>query len=333
MSGNQIFHLLADSLGVYVPYDPLDKERKGLNGVGVNKNGIWLSQALIVTHGPFKGRICLNDDDDYMLKEDAKAFEVRWMEKAGVVWDEFESDCDDEDELPEKMYGVKCEVVTFGYYMSSTGIYSIPQQFLRPATMKDLVQRYQQISEETMAISPRLNLGKSVSFRKLYELLNEQLYIADEIRHRDGALTKVTSKKNIFLCHASDDKPFVRTVGADLVRHGHSVWIDEFEIRVGDSIVDKINSATSEADALILFISESSMDSDWVKREWNSALARSLSGQEISVLPVLIEDAHIPAIMTDIKYADFRKSYSSGLDSLLIALNNNLSNKTERKGA
>ena len=126
--------------------------------------------------------------------------------------------------------------------------------------------------------------------------------------------------KKLFLFHASDDKYFVRQVRNDLARAGHSVWMDEFEIKVGDSIVQKINSATETVEGLVLFMSRASSNSNWVKREWQSVLMAFMNKGSPQIYPVLIEECEIPAIISDIRYANFSESYNEGLESLLQAI-------------
>lgn len=46
----------------------------------------------------------------------------------------------------------------------------------------------------------------------------------------------------VFVCHASEDKPSAREFANRLSALGAEVWLDEWEIRVGDSIVEKINA-------------------------------------------------------------------------------------------
>jgi hypothetical protein len=283
---------------------------------------ILMTQALFVTAGPLAGRICENDDDDYMLATDFEEWELDWIEEAGVSWRKLKPDPDLSPEVAVSEYystdGVDCEIVTFGRYLDCSGHYRIPRQFLRPATIKDLIQRHQEIGE---AVFRRAWIDRrKIDAEELSHILIEQAYITDEIWRRESRARTMTTKKSVFLCHASADKGFVRQVRNDLANAGHSAWIDEFEIKVGDSIVTKISEATAEADALVLFLSRGAMASDWVKREWSSALARSLAGSSIRILPVLIEDSELPPLLADIKYADFRMSYHSGLEELLAAL-------------
>jgi len=239
------------------------------------------------------------------------------MEKAGVIWRRLEPFDDDDGE--DDLVGVDCEIVTFGFYLYCRGHYSIPRQFLRPATMKDLIQRHSEISNLAFQ-SAFARRGEETDPTELNSYLLEQYYIADEVHRREAAARAPAERRRVFLCHSSEDKPFVRQVRNDLANAGHSVWIDEFEIQVGESITAKIAEATESADALVLFLSDASSKSEWVKREWGSTLARMLSGQTTRILPALIEDCPRPSLLADIKYADFRESYHSGLEELLAGL-------------
>jgi TIR domain len=267
-------------------------------------------QALVVTEGPYKGRICENDDDDFARRSDFSKHEIQLYEAAGIQWRRFPYD--------KRVRGVECEIVTFGGYIDSADTISIPRCFLKPATMKDLVERFEEIGE----IVFRHNWGvDNQEEEEIISYLLEKLYVVDEIWRREivSKTSKIESKL-LFLCHSSQDKPFVRQVRNDLANAGHNTWIDEFEIKVGDSIVEKINSATEIADGLIFFLSEASMNSSWVKREWQSTLYRYLSGSKTKVYPALIEECDIPPILSDIKFADFRRSYRDGLAELLKAV-------------
>lgn len=42
--------------------------------------------------------------------------------------------------------------------------------------------------------------------------------------------------------------------------------------------------------------------------------------RKVHILPLKLDDAPVPKIISDKKYADFSKSYKAGLDSLLHSL-------------
>lgn len=70
----------------------------------------------------------------------------------------------------------------------------------------------------------------------------------------------------------------------------------------------------------IIFLSPASVKSIWAKKEWQAFLARQLAGNKVKVLPALIEKCEVPAILTDIKHADFTESYHDGLREVHSAL-------------
>ena len=55
----------------------------------------------------------------------------------------------------------------------------------------------------------------------------------------------------VFLSHTASDKLFVARLAVDLRRIGVGVWYDTWEIRGGESIVEKINEGLSANDHLI----------------------------------------------------------------------------------
>ena len=71
----------------------------------------------------------------------------------------------------------------------------------------------------------------------------------------------------IFLSHTSADKPFVRKLAADLRNNGHTVWIDEAEINIGDSLIGKIREGLDSVDYVAVVLSKASIQSEWVKKE------------------------------------------------------------------
>jgi hypothetical protein len=117
----------------------------------------------------------------------------------------------------------------------------------------------------------------------------------------DGLRRLERPNVHAFLCHASEDKPAARDLANALIKCGAEVWLDEWEIRVGDSIVQKIDGALGTVSHLIILLSNNSVDKPWVRKELSSALMRQLSQNAIKVLPVRLDDCTIPPILADIK--------------------------------
>lgn len=127
---------------------------------------------------------------------------------------------------------------------------------------------------------------------------------------------------SIFLSHNSKDKPFVRKLADDLRKKGHYVWVDEAEIKVGDSLIGKIEEGIENTEYLGVVISNNSNKSEWVNREVRTALNQEIHNKKVKVLPILIEDVEIPTFLLDKKYADFTSddNYDNALQDILDRL-------------
>jgi len=73
------------------------------------------------------------------------------------------------------------------------------------------------------------------------------------------------SRSMFFLSHSSKDKDIVRDVAERLRKDGLRVWFDEWEIRPGDSIPDKIEAGLQGARVLVLCMSAHAFGSDWAQ--------------------------------------------------------------------
>lgn len=124
----------------------------------------------------------------------------------------------------------------------------------------------------------------------------------------------------LFICHASEDKSVAEGLALFFHRRGADVWLDKWEIKVGDSIVQKINDALSSVSHLAILLSNNSVNKHWVAKEFSSALMRQLENNSITVLPVRLDDCPVPSILADIKYADCRTSLTQGFLDLEQAL-------------
>jgi hypothetical protein len=108
----------------------------------------------------------------------------------------------------------------------------------------------------------------------------------------------------VFISYASEDSKFVDELVNKLQLRSVDVWYAKHEIKIGDSIVQKINEGINNSDWLLLVLSKASVKSRWVTQELNSAVALTVK-KGAFILPVLIDSVEIPVILIDRKYADF----------------------------
>jgi hypothetical protein len=127
---------------------------------------------------------------------------------------------------------------------------------------------------------------------------------------------------SLFLCHSSSDKAFVRKLAIGLSGSGFKVWIDEAEIRVGDSLIQKIESGILEATYLVAVLSKASVQSRWCQEELRMALVGQIGSGKIRVLPVVVDECEIPGFLREKKYADFKnpKNFDQSLRELCDAI-------------
>jgi hypothetical protein len=130
------------------------------------------------------------------------------------------------------------------------------------------------------------------------------------------------SQPGIFLSHTHADKSFARRLAVDLKMAGAQVWIDEAEIQVGDSLIEKIREGIDAMDYLGVVLSPDSVNSSWVRREVDIAMNQEIEGKRVRVLPLLYKNCDLPGFLKGKLYADFTRleNYETALKSVLRRL-------------
>ncbi len=123
---------------------------------------------------------------------------------------------------------------------------------------------------------------------------------------------------SIFLCHSHADKSFVDKLAKDLRRSGYYVWADDAEIKIGDSLIQKIREGIDKVAYVGVIISHSSINSEWVRKELDIAMNQEIEGRKVKVLPLLLENVELPGFLKGKRYADFRdkRLYNKSLNEI-----------------
>jgi hypothetical protein len=106
----------------------------------------------------------------------------------------------------------------------------------------------------------------------------------------------------VFVSYAHEDKPFAHSLAGALGERSCSVWVDEFELRAGDSLTERVAGALTSADFVITLISSASVSSQWCRRELQMALSTGLASGRTIVLPVRLGSVTMPPSLTDLVY-------------------------------
>lgn len=106
-----------------------------------------------------------------------------------------------------------------------------------------------------------------------------------EMPPTDGAESDGESL-DVFVSHASEDKDqIVRPLVKELRSLNLSVWYDEFELRMGDSLRRKIDRGLARSRFGIVVLSQNFFEKGWTNYELDGLVTRSVSGEQI-LLPI-----------------------------------------------
>jgi hypothetical protein len=139
----------------------------------------------------------------------------------------------------------------------------------------------------------------------------------------------------IFISYSRNDAAFVDQLARNLVMRRHHIWMDRWEMNIGDSLIAKIQGALTESDAILIVLSKNSAASEWCKKELNSGLVRELEEKRVLVLPCVIDDCEIPLFLKEKLYADFRKDPDEAfkqVDDALLRITNLQQGRLENPG-
>lgn len=91
---------------------------------------------------------------------------------------------------------------------------------------------------------------------------------------------------DVFISHASEDKECVaRPLAVALRERGLSVWYDEFELKIGDSLRRKIDLGLAKSNFGVVIISRHFIKKGWPNYELDGLITRSISGEQV-LLPI-----------------------------------------------
>lgn len=91
---------------------------------------------------------------------------------------------------------------------------------------------------------------------------------------------------DVFISHASEDKDtIVRSLATELMARGLKVWYDEFTLRIGDSLRQKIDRGLAGSRVGLVVLSRSFVSKGWSNYELDGIVTRTVSGEQI-LLPI-----------------------------------------------
>jgi len=128
----------------------------------------------------------------------------------------------------------------------------------------------------------------------------------------------------VFISHASEDKQrFVVDFATALRKNGIDAWVDQWEIKLGDSLVDKIfEEGIKDMDIFVIVLSKHSIEKPWVREELNASVVKRIS-KNTKIIPVIIDaDIEVPEVLKSTVWVQIKNldDYASELKSILGAI-------------
>lgn len=127
---------------------------------------------------------------------------------------------------------------------------------------------------------------------------------------------------SVFISHSWSDKPLARNLAETIRKFAIHVWLDEAEIKIGDSLIEKIRAGIDQVDYVLALLSPQAVVSEWVKRELDIAINDEIEGKRVKVLPILAAQCTLPGFLKGKMYADMStpKRFKQALPTLLDRL-------------
>ncbi len=118
--------------------------------------------------------------------------------------------------------------------------------------------------------------------------------------YAQGGEHSVSPKLSFFISYAHADRSLAVAIADELERAGMRVWVDEGELRAGDSIVERIADAVDQVDFVVALVTRRAVASNWCKKELALAIQGGLREGSVRLLPLRVDDVEMPPSLRDL---------------------------------
>jgi TIR domain len=121
-------------------------------------------------------------------------------------------------------------------------------------------------------------------------------------------------KPRVFVSYAGADGPFAKSIADTLTCYGKAdAWYDQYEIRIGNSILQKINEGLLECEYGIVLLSRTYLSSDWPMQELG-ALVQLIKDHRLFPVRHNLSPEELRSLMPTL--GDIRSGTTEGLDGI-----------------
>ena len=150
---------------------------------------------------------------------------------------------------------------------------------------QDLVREEERERRRVEDTERRRQREREQYYRDLEQQLQSQRLLGE--LSVEGTMVRPAQREyDFFISHASEDKDdFVRPLAQALEGLGVSVWYDEFQLRVGDSLRRSIDRGLVDSRYGVVVLSGSFFAKGWPQYELDGMVAREMNGVKV-ILPI-----------------------------------------------
>ncbi len=174
-------------------------------------------------------------------------------------------------------------------------------------------------------------IGRSLLKKMVEDYIDEKLLslydVAEKIQrvafeHDNKIIDNRTYSKDkqVFLSYSNHDKEIAKFLASKLRNANLKISLHDWSLDINDSFLSQINKNVSSSDIIIILLSPNSVDSKWLKEEFNEIFVSELNNRAIAILPLVIKDCKIPKELANKKFIDLRTNVDGGVSKLINQL-------------
>lgn len=113
----------------------------------------------------------------------------------------------------------------------------------------------------------------------------------DFITYMHSLVGKPIEFYSCFISYSSKDEEFLARLYADLQNAGVRCWYAAEDLKIGDKFRERIDESIRLHDKLLLVLSENSVSSQWVEKEFETAMEKEREQGKTVLFPVQLDNA------------------------------------------
>jgi hypothetical protein len=117
---------------------------------------------------------------------------------------------------------------------------------------------------------------------------------------------------NVFISYCRDDSGAAEILSKHLAKYyeekGTKIFLDKPDIEFGDSWRDGIEQSIRKSNTFLILVSNAARSSEVCSTEWSAICERKWTEPNVRVIPILVDEAEIPAFLGNLRTLDGRDS-------------------------